>query len=71
MARVHYSETYRETNLFTGWQREFKREVDISGTASEIKELLAIVFRELPRYNYPVLNAREDSLEKILAQLNS
>ena len=60
MARVEYTETYRETDLLNLTSREFRRSLRIDGTRDEIKELFAFTMSSLPRYNYPILKERED-----------
>ena len=63
MARFYYSETYTETDVRKGVTRQFKREFGIEGSKDEIKELMQEAFARLPKYNYPVLKARQEAFD--------
>ena len=66
MAYFEYSETYRETNLRTGLQREFNRRFRIDGEASEVKMLAHEAFRQMPQYRYPLVERREEMFRKLI-----
>jgi hypothetical protein len=65
------SETYRETNLFNGISTEFKLELSVEGSTSEIKELFPVAVRSLPRYNFPILRARQEMIEEAFIHLDN
>ncbi len=70
MARTEYTETYREYYIRAGITREFERSLKIEGSVNEILEILPKAMASLPRYAYPVLQAREDMTQGAFKHLD-
>ncbi len=67
MAKVEYSETYTEIYHSIGFQRSFSRTLKIEGEKDELLELIPKAFRSLPKFDVPVLDARNEVLGKLLS----
>lgn len=71
MARILYSETYTEIDLNSGKKRSLERKLDLEGTSSELKELFPVSVASMPRYNWRILDTRENFLQLAFIHLNN